>query len=285
MLAALCLADFARADEVGDLIADRIAVERVYYSHRTGTKPPFEEVLPHGLAAKLVQQDLHKEIVLKKVYGIEISREQMDAEIARINSSTRAPEMLGELKAALGNDPSRFARTIVRPLLVERELRRRFENDDRLHAAQRKKVELLRLKLLSDREHGASLADLLSRLKAGNEQSVSESTWQLGERPPGAADDRDSEIKKRFGPDARLLSAPADTRDEFYSSDLPPELQRVLSTQLNRAGDISAVIETPQGFQLYVLERRTTNLLCAAAMTIPKRSYDEWLNQSEQKDR
>src|SRR5216684_4210992 len=45
-----------------------------------------------------------------------------DAEAERINATTRAPEVLAELKAALGNDPARFARTVARPIVVERTL-------------------------------------------------------------------------------------------------------------------------------------------------------------------
>src|SRR5262249_42725707 len=54
------------ADESADaLVRDRIAVERVYYEHRTGTKPPFDQFMPRELTEKLVRQDLHKETALK----------------------------------------------------------------------------------------------------------------------------------------------------------------------------------------------------------------------------
>ena len=48
---------------------------------------------------------------------------------------------LVEIKAALGNDTNRFARTMARPLLVERLLRDKFDNDDSLHATQRRECE------------------------------------------------------------------------------------------------------------------------------------------------
>ena len=75
-----------------------------------------------------------KEEVLKRVYGVQITPAQVAAEAQRINATTRAPDVLAELKTALGNDPERFARTVVKPILVERELRQRFDNDDHLHA-------------------------------------------------------------------------------------------------------------------------------------------------------
>ena len=58
-------------------------------------------------------------------------------------------EVLAELKAALGNDPARFARTVAKPIVVERLLRNRFENDDQLHAPQRHQVEQVRAQLLA----------------------------------------------------------------------------------------------------------------------------------------
>jgi benzoyl-CoA reductase/2-hydroxyglutaryl-CoA dehydratase subunit BcrC/BadD/HgdB len=76
-------------------------------------------------ATAQVELNLKKEAVLEKVYGVEITSEAVDTEVARINRSTRAPEMLAELKSALGGDPARFANSMARPIVVERELRRR----------------------------------------------------------------------------------------------------------------------------------------------------------------
>src|SRR5262245_22792364 len=94
----------ALADDFASLCADRTAIERVYYNHRTGNKPPFEQVSPPALIERLVQQDLHKESVLKKVYAIDVTPAMLAAEVQRIDATTRAPETLAELKAALGND-------------------------------------------------------------------------------------------------------------------------------------------------------------------------------------
>jgi hypothetical protein len=64
----------------------------------------------------------------------------------------------------------------------------------------------------------------------------------------------------------------------FYFEDLPGELQRVLRVQLRRPGDVSAVIETPGGFLLYVAKEKTDNALTTACLSIPKRSYEQWLS-------
>jgi len=48
----------AGQDPITELVSDRTAVERVYYDHRLGTKPPFEKVLPAAEVARLVNADL-----------------------------------------------------------------------------------------------------------------------------------------------------------------------------------------------------------------------------------
>ena len=135
------------ATEFSTLCADRAAIERVYYQHRLGTKPPFEETLPRATLENLVRLDLKKEAALQKIYGVTITSAQLAGEIRRINTTTRAPDMLAEIKTALGNDPEKFANAFARPILVERELRQRFDNDDALHAATRRELEKVRATL------------------------------------------------------------------------------------------------------------------------------------------
>jgi hypothetical protein len=288
------------------LCADRATIERVYYSHRTGTKPPFEETLPADALRRLVQTDLAKEAALKNVYGVGVTPAMLAAEVQRINTTTRAPEVLAELKAALGNETNRFARTVARPIVVERLLRNRFENDDALHAPRRREAERVREQLLRtvaadvsrrtnnpapDQRRLTSAATnglvekLVAILKNSHSNAVTETTWQLGARPaeaqPPSADEL--EIKKRFGPEAKILSAPPSAGREAkqYFGDLPGELQRVLRVQLRQAGDVSAVIETPGGFMLYVCQEKTAATLSVAILSLPKRSYEEWLTEQE----
>jgi hypothetical protein len=132
------------------------------------------------------------------------------------------------------------------------------------------------------------VAKLLALLKQTHSNDVSETTWQLAARPAEtnapAADE--IEIKKRFGPNAQVLSSPprGGEKRKFYFEELPPELQNVLRVQLRQAGDVSAVIETPGGFLLYVTTEKTDAVLSVAGLSLPKRNYDQWLEeQSENK--
>jgi hypothetical protein len=285
MLIVLGLCSSVRAADINADCSSRAAIERVYYEHRLGTKPPFAEALPRATVEGLVRLDLNKEAALRKTYGISITPAQLAAEIQRITTTTRAPDVLAEIKTALGNDPEKFANVFARPILVERELRQHFENDDALHAATRRECEHTRHELLAARTNGASPAQLLDRLQAAHSNEVSKVTWQLGARPEAKQGEQtvnEIEIKKRFGPNAQILSAPQSGPEKdrrFYFDDLPGELQTVLRVQLRQPGDVSAVIEMPGGFLLYLATEKTNEALGVAVLSLPKRSYEQWLQE------
>ena len=276
----------ARAADFATLCGDRAAIERIYYEHRLGTKPPFDEAMPPSLVEKLIRDDLHKEAVLKKVYGIEITQAMLAAEVQRINATTRAPDVLDELKAALGNDTNRFAQTVARPIVVERILRDKFENDDVLHASQRDQAESIRTELLTAKTNVAGPDQLLTLFKRLGSHQVAETTWQLGISPEERQIDSRAlvEAQKQFGTNAQVLSTPHEEAGEpkFYFDDLPPELQQVLRAQLRQPGDVSAVIETPGGFLLYLCKEKTATTLSVATLSIPKRSFERWLAEQDQ---
>ena len=272
-------------DDFALLVADRAAIERVYYHHRLGTKPAFTETLPPAMLQSLVRLELNKEAALKKAYGVTITPARLAAEVQRINTTTQAPETLAEIKSALGHDPEKFAHVFAKPILVERELRPRFDNDDALHASVRRECEQVRHELLAGKASGVKPSELLIRLKQPHSNDVSEAVWQLGARPeekPAAPAADELEIKKRFGAGAQIISSPhagPGRERKIYFEDLPAELQNVLRVQLRQAGDVSAVIETPGGFLLYLAKEKTAETLALAVLSLPKRSYEEWIEE------
>jgi hypothetical protein len=289
LFAFVALISPGRCDDFGALCADRTAIERVYFQHRLGTKQSFEQASPAELIARLVREDLHKEAVLKKSYGVDITPAMVEAEVRRIDATTRAPEVLAELKQALGCDPIRFARIMARPIVVERTLRARFENDDVLHAPQRALAERIRTRLLAAKDVAA--AAVLKESKAGQ---VAETTWQLAPRsqtdvaavpagppvPTKVSAQSGAYAIEATAQVAQVLTPPAADRDrKFYFEDLDPELQSVLRAQLQKPGDVSAVIETPRGFLLFLAREKSIAALSVTSLSIPKRSYEEWLAQ------
>ena len=271
----------AFAGDLAALCADRTAVERVYYNHRTGTKPPFEQTLPAAEIERLVRLDLRKEKILQRVYKIDIDQAELDAEVQRINATSRAPDILKEIKIALGNDPKRFADAVARPIVVERRLREKFDNDTRLHAAQRAQVEQVRKKLLATTETKRRI-ELLKQ-----DKRATEITWQLsvvtgtngpGPTQPASPMPATTASSANYSVEATTqLAAPAPKIDKNYFEDIDPELQKVLRAQLQKPGDVSAVIETPTAFLLFVAQDTTADALSVVSRTVAKRSYEDWL--------
>jgi hypothetical protein len=68
----------------------------------------------------------------------------------------------------------------------------------------------------------------------------------------------------------------------LYFEDLSEEMKTVLRAQLLKPGDVSAVIETTTGFLLFVAREKTPETLRVAAVSVPKRGFEQWL--SEQND-
>ena len=269
------------AQDLPGLCSNRVAVERVYYQHRTGEKPPFEETLPPATLEKLVRLELRKESALREHYGVLITPTLLAAEVRRIDSTTRAPEVLAEIKAALGNDPAKFASTVAMPIVVDRLLRQKFENDDALHLSNRRACETVRSNLLAAKTGGANAARLVAQLKRSAAGNVTETSFQLGARPAptNALRPDELEARKQFGPEARRLSPPTGARwdHEPYFDDLPAPLSQILAAQLRKPGDVSAVIETPETFLLYVAAAKSATSLSVACLALPKLSLEQWL--------
>jgi hypothetical protein len=282
------------AADFTSLCADRMAIERVYYNHRLGEKAPFEETMPPSLLERLVRDDLHKENVLKKVYQVEATALLVEGEVQRINKTSRAPEVLAEMKRALGNDPERFARAVARPLVIERTLRQHFESDARLHDVTRRQASQLRERILSAKSTNASVGQIVAMLKTNNAGTFQERVWHLtgysraalptdAVRPTVARSTNGVyalEGVARIGA-AEQQAEPAPAETELNFDDLPLDLRQVLRAQLRKPGDTTAVIETPDAFLLFVATQITAEALAAASVSIPKRRFDEWLaNQS-----
>lgn len=293
--AVVSFATLAGEPDLAALVADRTAVERVYYMHRLGQKPPFEKVSPRAVIERLVKDELRRQSALERVYGVSVGAADLAAEARRIDATSRAPEMLAEIKAALGNDPDRFAQTFVRPIVVERLLRDRFENDDARHAPQRRLAEAVRARLLAT--EGAGFSAQLAVMKAATGGHLQEQvTWEFGPRsgmeagaPQPVSLPVPTPTKARGGlyaieataQPAQVLSAPGRERSDqaarFSFSDLAPEMRNVLRAQLTGPGRVSAVIELPTTFQIYLARELSSAHLSATVVTFRKLDFEEWL--------
>jgi hypothetical protein len=108
-----------------DRVAYQRAIEDVYWRHRiwpkesTKTKPPLDAVMSQAQLEAKVADYLRKSQALENYWQRSITAEQLQAEIDRMASQTKQPEVLRELFQALGNDPFVIAECLARPTLAD----------------------------------------------------------------------------------------------------------------------------------------------------------------------
>jgi N-acetylneuraminic acid mutarotase len=102
------------------------AIEEVYWRHRIwpkdnpGPKPTLDAVMSRAQVERKVNDYLRMSQLLAEQWQRPITPEQLQAEVERMASHTRRPDVLRELFAALGNDPFVIAECLARPILAER---------------------------------------------------------------------------------------------------------------------------------------------------------------------
>src|SRR5882672_5669657 len=119
----------ARNVTMEDRVQAQRAIEEVYWRHRIwpgenrGAKPPLDAVLSEAQLRAKVTDYLRKSNAAEEVWGRPITASQLQAEMERMAKQTRAPEVLRETFAALGDDPSLIAETLARQTLADRLVR------------------------------------------------------------------------------------------------------------------------------------------------------------------
>jgi N-acetylneuraminic acid mutarotase len=109
-----------------DRVAYQRAIEDVYWRHRIwpdtnpGPKPSLDAVMSQAQLEKKVEEYLRDSQALEDYWQRPITAEQLQAEMERMASHTKQPEVLRELFEALGNDPFVIAECLARPVLAER---------------------------------------------------------------------------------------------------------------------------------------------------------------------
>src|SRR5438874_6357990 len=116
----------SRTLSFADRVAYQTAIEDVYWHHRIwpkgrpDPKPPLDAVMSQADIEKKVTEYLRNSQALEDYWQRPITADQLQAEMERMASNTRQPEVLQELFEALGNDPFVIAECLAKPLLTER---------------------------------------------------------------------------------------------------------------------------------------------------------------------
>jgi N-acetylneuraminic acid mutarotase len=130
-----------------DRVAAQRAIEEVYWRRRIWPKnnpqpkPPLDHVMPDAAIRAKVEDHLRKSAALDIYWQRPITPDELQAEIGRMARQSKQPDALGELWAALGNDPLLVAECLARPLLADRLLRERYAADERFHGESRRRAE------------------------------------------------------------------------------------------------------------------------------------------------
>jgi hypothetical protein len=132
-------ASASRTLSFAERVAYQRAIEDVYWRQRIWPdtnprpKPPLDKVMSQADIETKVTDYLRNSQTLEDYWHRPITADQLQAEMERMASNTRQPEVLQELFEALGNDPFVIAECLARPALAER-LARDLKNEEKVAA-------------------------------------------------------------------------------------------------------------------------------------------------------
>jgi N-acetylneuraminic acid mutarotase len=111
---------------LAERVAYQYAIEEIYWRHRIwpkdnpGPKPALDAVISQQQIERKVRDYLRKSQQVANQRGAPITVGELQAEIERVTSHTREPNVLRELFEVLGNDPFVIAECLARPNLARR---------------------------------------------------------------------------------------------------------------------------------------------------------------------
>jgi hypothetical protein len=247
----LCLAGASlplqgRELDLAQRVACQTAIERVYHSHRAGTRRPLHEVMPAARIRSKVVTHLKQSVALERFWGQSLTAEALQGELERITKHTRLPDRLHQVFAALGNDPFVIQECLVRPILVDRQIRRLQALDTELHREVRRAAEAVREalamgKLDKEAPHDARTVEVI----------------RLSE----------SKSDKQAGPEAIRLE--------------PDEYTWRRARAPAQAGEIGPVVEGRNTFRFRAVLHETHVQTTIATYSFAKFSWNEWWSQVE----
>ena len=116
----------ARTLTFEERVAYQYAIEEVYWRHRiwpkdnTRPKPSLDVVVSQHQIGKKVEDYLRKSQLVADERRSPITVNELQAEMERMATHTRDPDMLHELFKALGDDPLVIAECLAKPVVAER---------------------------------------------------------------------------------------------------------------------------------------------------------------------
>jgi hypothetical protein len=259
LLVALLLAGGLDISPASHVDGER-AVERARYAFVIGATRPFDEVYPRSVFEKKVEREIEEEHVLRKFFGMTVTRPVLDREFDRIEKTTKAPEQWVAIEKALGNDRRRIEEVFCRPLVVDRALHAKFAFDQKIHAVPHQRAREARAEFLAGREPAGASVLVLAR----------------GARPAATEEILAEARKAAVLP--RLIEPPRKTESNAPVP-VEPELAAVIERDLVKPGDVTTILEERDRFEVFRLVERTAGAWKVEAVTFPKVDFDTWFEK------
>src|SRR5262249_23107760 len=136
-----------RSLSFAERVAYQRAIEAVYWRHRIwpkerpDPKPALDTVMSQAELEKKVAVYLGNSQALEDHWQTPITADQLQAEMERMASDTKQPQVLQELFEALRNDPFVIAECLARPVLSERLASNLYAYDQRFQGQLRQRPE------------------------------------------------------------------------------------------------------------------------------------------------
>jgi len=249
----------ARARDLSfeERVRAQAAVEKVYYSHETGTRRSFEEAVSQAVLEKKVRTYLQQSVALERIWNTPVTAGMLQKELRRMARQTRMPERLQELYDALGNDPFLIEECLARPALVDRLARNFFSGDQRFHADERRQAQEIHDQLAGGRldpradhpgRHEVSLVRVAPEENSGPERA-----------PDAARAGRNN---------AELLELP------------PEEFDRWAKEVGEGPGQTGPLAEEREMFVVRAVLERGQAELRLANFVVPKRPWEDWWDKA-----
>jgi N-acetylneuraminic acid mutarotase len=155
----------ARAFSFPERVAYQRAIGDVYWRHRIwpkenpDRKPSLDAVISQAQLENKVASYLRDSLALED-HGQPITAEQLQAEMDRMATDTKQPDVLRELFEALGNDPVVIAECLARPVLAERLIANFSAQEQTRHVESPQNEQLLAMSILTTLGHVYTLPEI-----------------------------------------------------------------------------------------------------------------------------
>ncbi len=236
-----------------DRLEAQRAIERVYYAHQVGTTRPFDEAVSREALEKKVLTYLRQSVALARVWRVPVTADALRAEMERIARSTRFPDRLLEVYAALGNDPFLVQECLARATLVDRLSRSLFASDRRIHAQARRRAEQLRERL---RTRGLPL-------------TADEPHRRVVELIRARPDSQEGRLP-------RVTFPAAGGREPVRVELDAAEFSRRRAEEPERIGEIGPLVEAAEAFAFHAVLSEKPDWVRIASYKVPKKTWDDW---------